>query len=201
MLVLNVFLRPSMMIFGFIFGIILSYVGTWLINTGFGIVLNDIYNLGGPSESGETSATRNISSTVGGIAAVGAGVATGGVAGLALAGAGGSAIGGGQAKTYSQWTGLYMYFFSLVLYTSMYVAVVQKSFTLIYMLPDKILRWLSGGQQESLGEGVAGGMQKEVKDEVAKGEKATDSGLQQLNSAAKQGGDSASSAGSMSAGG
>ncbi|MGE3920545.1 MAG: type IVB secretion system protein DotA [Gammaproteobacteria bacterium] len=35
MLLVNVFLRPSMMIIGFIAGIILSYVGVWLINQGF----------------------------------------------------------------------------------------------------------------------------------------------------------------------
>jgi len=36
------------------------------------------------------------------------------------------------------------------------VALVQKVFTLIYVIPDKVLRWI-GGQHEGLGEGVSSG--------------------------------------------
>ncbi len=42
MLLLNVFLRPSMMVLGFIFGIILSYVGVWVMNAGFNYAMHDI---------------------------------------------------------------------------------------------------------------------------------------------------------------
>ena len=45
MLLIGIFLRPSMMVIGYIFGIILSYVGIWLINAGFVIVADQIRNM------------------------------------------------------------------------------------------------------------------------------------------------------------
>lgn len=56
---------------------------------------------------------------------------------------------------YSDWAGIYAFFFSILTYTSMYLILVQKSFTLISYLPDKVLRWI-GGNPESLGQESAG---------------------------------------------
>ena len=98
MILMNVFLRPAMMIIGYISAIALSYVSVWIINTGFANVISFIKD----------------------------------------------------GKIYNGWAGLFVLFFSVVIYTSMYVTVVQKAFNLIYQLPDHVLRWI-GGHQEGAG--------------------------------------------------
>jgi defect-in-organelle-trafficking protein DotA len=72
------------------------------------------------------------------------------------------------------WAGVFAPLFAVVVYTMMYLAIVQKSFSLITMLPDRILRWI-GGQPESIG-GEMGQMAEEVKGKVAEGGKATSEG-------------------------
>lgn len=52
---------------------------------------------------------------------------------------------------YTGWAGVYAFFFSILIYTSMYLIIVQKAFTLIAHLPDKVLRWI-GGSPESFGQ-------------------------------------------------
>ncbi len=105
MLLLNVFLRPGMMIIGLISGISLSYIGVWILNKGFGAALDVVnpFNIGG--------------------------------AGIGLI-----------------WWPLII----AVVYAGLAVAIVSKAFTLIHIIPDKILRWLSGGMAESLGAESAG---------------------------------------------
>jgi len=49
MLILNVFLRPMLMIFGFIAGIILSYVSLWILNQGFLEAFEQGLSMGGAS--------------------------------------------------------------------------------------------------------------------------------------------------------
>lgn len=107
MILMNVFLRPTMMIIGYIAAIGLCYVSVWIINTGFGHVIQFI--------QGDAS---------------------------------GSAWKGGSG--YTNWAGIYGLFFSVLVYTGMYLAVTEKAFNLIYMLPDQILRWI-GGQPEHIG--------------------------------------------------
>ena len=102
MLLLNVFLRPAMMVIGFIAGISLSYVGVWLLNMGFGRAM---------------SLSKDVSSALA-------------VIWLAPAMA--------------------------VIYAATAVAVISKAFSLIHILPDKVLRWISGGITESLGSEAAG---------------------------------------------
>jgi len=55
---------------------------------------------------------------------------------------------GSSPMPYAQ---VFGYFFASLLYTSMYMTIVQKSFTLIAILPDKVLRWI-GGQAEQTGQ-------------------------------------------------
>lgn len=104
MLLVNIFLRPSMMIIGFVTAIALTYVGVWILNYGFG-----------------TAAEFLITTNVAGI----------------------------NAENYmlSQIMGHAFYIF---IFISLYMTIVQKSFTLIYLLPDKVLRWI-GGPQENMG--------------------------------------------------
>ncbi len=122
MILMNVFLRPSMMIIGYISAIALCYVSVWIINTGFSHVLSFIQN----------------------------------------------------GSVYTGWAGLYVTFFSVVIYTSMYVTVAQKAFNLIYMLPDHVLKWI-GGQPENVGQEAASWAQ-ETQKQVEKGGEASDKG-------------------------
>lgn len=101
-LIVNVFLRPMLMIFGFIGGIILAYIGVWLLNDGFGYVSSAmITNLG-------------------------------------------------SLAAY-----IFAPFALLIIYTTLVLTVVNKAFSLIHILPDKVTRWLGGGG-ETFGSEFAG---------------------------------------------
>jgi defect-in-organelle-trafficking protein DotA len=97
MLLTNVFLRPAMMVVGFISGISLSYVGVWLMNQGF------------------AQAAHTVNAGTWGFASA--------FAPLVLS----------------------------IVYASLLMSMMNKTFSLIHVVPDKVLRWLSGGQAESLG--------------------------------------------------
>ncbi len=98
MFLLNLFLRPAMMIVGLIAGFIVSYVGVWLLGEGF-FGVNEVI------------------------------------------------------KHYNTGTAWIWYPACIaMLYAYLAVEVVSKAFGLIHMIPDKVLRWLSGGLQEQLGQ-------------------------------------------------
>lgn len=118
MILINVFLRPSMMIIGYIAAIALSYVGVWMLNAGYDHAIGFI------QQSNPDKAQW-----------------------------GASELGSGSGG-YSDWAGIYAFFFSILTYTTMYLILVQKSFTLISLLPDKVLRWI-GGSPESSGQEAA----------------------------------------------
>lgn len=137
MLLLNVFLRPAMMIIGYIFAISLSYVGVWILNSGYEEAINYIQGGVNPASAMDLlSATAQTGDAVNNY-------------GTNFTGAGPKSQGSG-AGGYTSWTGVYAFFFSILIYTTMYLTLVQKSFSLISYLPDKVLRWI-GGSPESLG--------------------------------------------------
>lgn len=143
MILINVFLRPAMMIIGYIAAIALSYVGVWILNAGYDHAISYIQQENTSSTSLGTLQTGLMDS--------------------------GSGTGG-----YSDWAGIYAFFFSILTYTSMYLILVQKSFTLISYLPDKVLRWI-GGSPESLGQESAqwaGEVQSQQKEGVEKSQAA-----------------------------
>lgn len=107
LLLLNIFMRPSMMVIGFFAGAILSHVGLWLLNQGFGHAWGSIM------------ATNLVLSP-------GIGIVWGVVA-------------------------------SLLIYVGFVLAIINKSFALIYEIPDKVTRWI--GHHEQLGSGAAQGEQ------------------------------------------
>ena len=104
MLLVNIFLRPSMMIIGFVTAIALTYVGVWILNYGFGTAAEFLINAG---VAGINSGHYMLSQTM-------------------------------------------AHAFYIFIFISIYMTIVQKSFTLIYQLPDKVLRWI-GGPQETTG--------------------------------------------------
>ncbi len=124
MILVNVFLRPSMMIIGYITAIALSYVGVWILNAGYDQAVSFM----------QQEHTDNS-------------VLVEGLLGSSPSSSG-SGIGG---VSYTDWAGIYAFFFSILTYTTLYLTIIQKSFTLITYLPDKVLRWI-GGTPESIGQ-------------------------------------------------
>jgi len=153
MILMNVFLRPALMIVGYIAAIILSYVGIWVINAGFAQVV--VFIQGTPEDVGGIGKQLKDAITTTSTPAV-----TNQPADQVVTGS----IG------YGGWAGIYGFFFSILIYTTMYLTVVQKSFTLITSLPDKVLRWI-GGQPESIGGEAAGWAEDSKKAVTDAGEK------------------------------
>ncbi len=114
MLLLNMFLRPPLMVFGLITSIMMVYVSVWLVNSGINNAINTV-----------TAQTTNWSSMVAEIAIP-------------------------------------------IVYTVIIFNIVEKCFSMIHILPDKVTRWLSGGMQESLGSDMAG-VQGQIKQGVQAG--------------------------------
>lgn len=200
MILMNVFLRPAMMIIGFIVGISLSYVGVWLLNAGFDHAVGFMQQSAGTSSTGgargfvfgngNLSAGHALHPSSGQAAAYGGTAAAAAAAGMAAGGPVGAVVGAAVAPTlvnafeanymkspvpgtgaisggYVQWAGVFAYFFSILIYTMMYMTIVEKAFTLISVLPDKVLRWI-GGQPESHGQDAAQWM-GDTKGKVEKG--------------------------------
>jgi defect-in-organelle-trafficking protein DotA len=101
-LLVNVFLRPTFMIFGLLVGMQLCYVSIWLLNQGF----MDAY---------KDSAGR---------------AATG-------------------------WTDLFVPIGGIILYVIIVQQIVQKSFSLIHIIPDEVLKWIGGNIRGMGGEAEA----------------------------------------------
>ncbi len=158
LILMNVFLRPAMMIIGYITAISLTYVSVWIINAGFD---NAIGFMQGSTQWGTAGGTVTVK---GATQNIGGNVNT-------------QTITGG----YSGWAGVFAYFFSILIYTMLYLTVVQKSFTLISALPDKVLRWI-GGQQESYGADTAQWGQ-EVQSKIGEAGKDTGAGQAQMDKA------------------
>ena len=158
MLLMNVFLRPAMMIIGYIAGIALSYVAVWLINAGFSNVL--VYLTGNPNlPASDTSFSW--SDLIQGFKKV---------PNYSPSNPGASFT---TYPGYSGWAGIYSLFFSILMYTSLYLLLVQKSFQMINILPDKVLRWI-GSQPESIGQ-ESSSWGDETKGEIKEAGKSTQS--------------------------
>ena len=109
MILLNIFLRPGMMIIGYIAAIALSFVGVWIMTAGFQNVLDYLSSDAVWANKDSTSITA------------------------------------------VPWASYFGQFFGALTYMMMYLTIVQKAFTLIAVLPDKVLRWI-GGQPEGVGQ-------------------------------------------------
>lgn len=148
MILTNVFLRPAMMIIGYIASISLSYVAVFILNSGFVNIMKFLL-----PDTGDNGFAGGINYSAGDTS---------------------SQAGEGQSSPYYNWSAIYASFFCLVTYTSIYLTVVQKSFSLIHNGPDKILRWI-GSQGESYGQETAQwaedtrGQVKEAGQETGKG--------------------------------
>jgi|GEM_PF-2995455 len=128
-LLLNLFLRPTLMLFGLIAGLILANIGTWIFLILFFITIiamagsgiQDIYGL----IAGQTDAASIANAVISNI-----------------------------SNFFYFLVGFVV--FGMII-SSTVIAIVKKSFALIHTVPDKILQWLSGGFQQQLGSDMSGG--------------------------------------------
>ena len=129
MLLAGVFLRPMLMIFGFIAAIIFSHIGLWLVNTGFGNAWEYVNN-----------------------------------------------------DQLQDWWGIAYGAASISIYTVIVLTVVNRSFSLIYEVPNKVLRWV-GGTTEQTGEGhaleeIKGKFNRDMEVAGSTGSKATEASVE-----------------------
>ena len=222
MILMNVFLRPAMMIIGFITAISLCYVGIWVLNAGFDRAIGFMQQ--GQSTCNEGSEAGAIIDDAGAAAltapegavqvgAAAAAAAVSGAKGTGVYGKGSTGLGcvsrtgqsaGEAAKSrwdqdyaspvpgagvvsggYTQWAGVFAFLFSILIYTTIYMTLVEKSFTLISSLPDNILRWI-GGQQERHGQEAAQ-WASDTKTKVGEASKESDKAMLQAGEAAAKG--------------
>ena len=150
MILVNVFLRPAMMIVGYVAGIALCYVAVFIINSGFSHVMAFLM----PPSSGTGSDTNlvNTYNSSGAEAAAAANEPSYSTDNSTAAW--NTSAAGSSGTPYTNYAAMYAGFFCLLTYTTIYLTVVEKSFTLIYLLPDNVLRWI-GGQPESIGKETA----------------------------------------------
>lgn len=184
MILINVFLRPALMIIGYIGGITVSYVAVYTVNAGFAHFMtffmppgtnNPIYEDLNTIVTSSTS-TGAIDTTIGAVGDVedysttGYNYYTDPTGGSSnqssssdswTTGATDAANAYDTAPTtewgptpYTNYASMYAGFFCLLVYTTIYWTVVEKCFTLIYLLPDQTLRWI-GGSPESWGKDTA----------------------------------------------
>lgn len=168
-LLLGVFLRPALIIIGLIGGMILSFVAFRMVNYGFASFLGDIFT--GPGTVSSNASVESGMSTF----VLNMGNSEGG-----LGGAAGLIIGMPVM---------------MIMYTGVVFLVANQCYSLIYVLPDYILRWI-GGQSQSSGigqmvEGLKGGV-SQTSSQMGQGAGDTIMGTGRGISSGKQGSDQVS---------
>lgn len=129
MLLAGVFLRPMLMIFGFIAAIIFSHIALWMVNAGFGNAWSYV-----------------------------------------------------NENQFQDWWGIAYGAASISIYTVIVLTVVNRSFSLIYEVPNKVLRWV-GGATEQTGEGhaleeIKGKFNRDMEVAGSTGSKATEASVE-----------------------
>lgn len=151
MLLFNIFMRPSLMIFGLIASGFLATVVVTMINSGFGLLITSMADLANTANSASTNATNaagNISISQIAYDANGNPYVPGGAAALAF--------------------NPVMLIFILVVYVGIIVTAMNKCFSAIYIIPERVMTWI-GGQSISYGEGEAAGELKRSTESAASG--------------------------------
>jgi defect-in-organelle-trafficking protein DotA len=140
MLALGVFLRPVLMVIGYLSAIILSYIGFAIVNFSFGQVLVSSFT----ASSGSASSTDLGMNALPAIWTV---------------------VNGSPSSSHgSHFTGpdlsdvllspLLMIGYGLIL-----IEVVNQCFSLVHVLPDMVLRWIGGPVQQDMSERYASQVQ------------------------------------------
>lgn len=132
MLLLSVFLRPALMVMGLIGAMILSYVSLRLLIYTFSGFATDLFYISGPLLSGPSSG--------------GASGSILGAAGTLMNNAMHDSLGSslmGSAMC------LLVFPLTLIVFTTLVYLITTQCFSLIFALPDNILRWIGGPQHAS----------------------------------------------------
>jgi len=125
MLLLGVFLRPVLMVIGLIAGMILSYVSLRILVYSYSGFLQDLFYNVAPIPGSSGSVMLSAAKVTANVAA----------------GTGGSL--GGLIMT------LFCFPMLLAIFAALVYVVTNQCFSLIYVLPDYILRWIGGPQSTS----------------------------------------------------
>lgn len=126
MLVTNVFIRPTLMIFGLIAGFLLSLVGMEFLNNTYAYIVSK--SLGEKVKGGSSSGSSN-------------------------------------SVNHKDYMGPFQWIGYIVVYVSIVMALINKSYSMIHQIPDAVLRWIGG--QASFGEYAKG--EEEVKSSQQQG--------------------------------
>ncbi len=151
-LLLGVFLRPVLMVVGLIAGMILSYVSLRILVYTYSGILQDIFYQIAPIPGSSSSVIA------------GAAAATGNVA---LGSSGSGLI-----------MSLFCFPLMLAIFAALVYVVTTQCFSLIYVLPDYILRWIGGPTQPSTGADMARQVQGVVSQAASTGGDMAGKGLQ-----------------------
>lgn len=120
MLLLGIFLRPALMVVGMVAGMIVSYVSLRILIYTFSGICSDMF----ASSPAQGAADGNVYQAANNL--------------MANSFSGQDISLSGIAKT------VLVFPITLIIFTSMVYGVVTQSFSLIYVLPDYIMRWIGG---------------------------------------------------------
>ncbi len=140
MLALGVFLRPALMVIGFLAGMIMTYVGYSFVNTVLGRVFMSAF--GFVARHGESGAPAAQYTPMSGAWAVITGSPT--------------ASGQNDHFTGHDFSDFLLIPLLLVAYGMIVIEVVNQCFSAIHVVPDQVLRWIGGPVQQDTSEQHAG---------------------------------------------
>ena len=142
-LLFNLFLRPAMMVIGFVGSILVSYAAIQLLHFGFARTMETIMSM---SLGGATDLIAGGIGTVPMALAPGSLNPMGGAKGVVNSFRGASVV---QFFDIFSMTGIIKALALLGLYVMMHVILLEKAFSLIYILPDQVLRWVFAGFKDT----------------------------------------------------
>ena len=178
MLAVGVFLRPSLMIFGLVSGMVLSSVAFSFVNYSFTGFMGDLYTASFSSSSGSIFDAANKAQ---------------------------SNIANGNPIMLMISTPIL-----LVMFSSIVIEVLGTCYSLIYLLPDYVLKWCGGPQSTSIGDiekhvsavkSAAGEVAKGLADASGEFAKGAGSGLKAMSDRKKDDQDRAAAKASAGGGG
>jgi len=117
MILMNVFLRPSLMIIGFVSGIMMSTISVWILSATFQQAA--VYLLPDQGQVDVSPGSFDL---------------------------GAHQVAGLDWSMYP-WASILGSLFYIVTFVSVYVTLTQKAFSLIHNVPDKVMRWVGGTQE------------------------------------------------------
>ncbi len=163
----SVFLRPSLMIIGFFAATVMSYVTVLIVNGGFFMVAGLLVNGGGVTYHNGPQIT-------------GIGIIRNGWQGWK-----------GGTTTNGDTSGMFSLLILWGIYVNTLMVVLNKSFSLIYHIPDHIMRWIGIAEERTEIEGmmsqVKGGVEKGAETGHAAAEKQMDARRKSMESYAAAG--------------